>query len=1253
MFKRIKDILITTTIVLAFAVPFFSFAARTDSTWDCPNGANYCKPNVNASGSDILIFGSSKYLNFGSVSGTNGYGFRDNGGTMQFKNSAGSWTDIGTGGGGGSGTVTSIDASGGTTGLTFTGGPVTTAGTLTLSGILTVANGGTGWANIQAGGLLYGNGTGKLATTTQGTAGQVLAWLNGIPTWTATTTFSSPLVYSAGNVNCPTCITSALTSIGPTGQTSTGPAITLASSTTGTDFTITGSGAVMTFNLPSASASNRGLLTSADYTTFTNKLSTAVTSIGPAGQTQTGPAITLATSSTPFNGLTSSTTITATTNTVTFANTLAGILTPGGGGTGWSSLQANTVLLGNGSGSIATTSAGTNGFVLALVGGIPTWTATTTLANISGTLVETKGGTNQTTYTTGDILYASAGNTLSKLGIGTGGFVLGVSGGIPAWVATTTLATITGTLPVSKGGTNSTSYPSNSIIVSDAAGTSLVATSTNPLYIGSIFGTTTATSTLGGGLNTQLLNVSSTTASSTFANGINLTKGCFAYLGTCISGAGGGGVSSVGLALPTGFTVTNSPVTTSGTLTGAFSSSAFGIVKIPSYIVAAAGGDFTTIQAALDACGTSGGGNIYLTDKTYAQGGTGLLFKGSNCNIYGRDATTTITFTGATTLFKTNSAAGLYSNNGIHHVVITADANVSGIAIDMSNMSHATYEDIVLDSIGTAILINDTQNITFYNKVTKISATTVKTFGINASSTNPVNGNLFDDIFIGCNANCIALQMNNANNNQFTGLRSEPSTVTGTVGIKLFDNTLTTNNGVFDNIFQNSYIEANGIGISIANAIGPGGGIQRNQIIGGIVDVNTTDLSLASNAGALNTFIGLDKNFGSPVSSFQGPFAIGSTTPFATLSVNPIAGVASAQFVVGSSTKTNLIVTNSGNIGIGTALPLALTDINVGGGSGQTTGLRLTATGAFAAAEPSVDFFNSSATFSTARLSSIPGSGFANSALLLSVANPAGTLVERARIDTNGFGIGTSTPRYPLQIASSSQPQLALSDASLTSAIWTMRNAGGTLYIGTSSPTTLATSTAGSAISVSSTASTALGVGTTSPWRTLSVTGTVGFDGLTTASGSPGTLCFNNTTKEVVFNSAVTCTVSARRYKKNIEDLNISGLSTLNQFKPSTFYYRDGNTKNFIGFIAEDMADVDNRLAVYNEDGTIQSIDTTGILTVTVKAVQELDQKVNNLQIGKIVRSVEENWQWAAISLLAVVVFRQGRKIKKLEHGQD
>jgi hypothetical protein len=44
--------------------------------------------------------------------------------------------------------VTSVDVSGGTTGLTFTGGPVTTAGVITMAGTLAPASGGTGLAAL-------------------------------------------------------------------------------------------------------------------------------------------------------------------------------------------------------------------------------------------------------------------------------------------------------------------------------------------------------------------------------------------------------------------------------------------------------------------------------------------------------------------------------------------------------------------------------------------------------------------------------------------------------------------------------------------------------------------------------------------------------------------------------------------------------------------------------------------------------------------------------------------------------------------------------------------------------------------------------------------------------------------------------------------------------------------------------------------------------------------------------------------------
>ena len=61
----------------------------------------------------------------------------------------------------GTGTVTSVALSGGTTGLTTSGGPITTTGTITLAGTLAVANGGTGTAtpSIVAGTNVTVSGT--------------------------------------------------------------------------------------------------------------------------------------------------------------------------------------------------------------------------------------------------------------------------------------------------------------------------------------------------------------------------------------------------------------------------------------------------------------------------------------------------------------------------------------------------------------------------------------------------------------------------------------------------------------------------------------------------------------------------------------------------------------------------------------------------------------------------------------------------------------------------------------------------------------------------------------------------------------------------------------------------------------------------------------------------------------------------------------------------------------------------------------
>ena len=77
----------------------------------------------------------------------------------------------------GAGSVTSVDVSGGTTGLTTSGGPITSSGTVTLAGTLAPTNGGTGIITTTAYSVVFSGttATGNFqATAGPGTATHVL-----------------------------------------------------------------------------------------------------------------------------------------------------------------------------------------------------------------------------------------------------------------------------------------------------------------------------------------------------------------------------------------------------------------------------------------------------------------------------------------------------------------------------------------------------------------------------------------------------------------------------------------------------------------------------------------------------------------------------------------------------------------------------------------------------------------------------------------------------------------------------------------------------------------------------------------------------------------------------------------------------------------------------------------------------------------------------------------------------------------------
>ena len=238
-------------------------------------------------------------------------------------------------GGGGSGTVTSVNVSGGTTGLTTSGGPVTTSGTITLAGTLNVANGGTG-ATTAAGAR---TNLSVPSTTGSGASG---TWSIDITGNAATVTNG---VYTTGSYADPTWITS-IAGSKVTGNI-TGQAGSVANAlTAGTGIsysvgtTYDGSAAITINNsAPDQTVSltaGTGISVSGTYPSFTidNTLPDQVVSLTGAGTTSisgTYPNFTI-TSNDQYVGTVTSVSGTGTVNGISLSGTVtsSGSLTLGG-----------------------------------------------------------------------------------------------------------------------------------------------------------------------------------------------------------------------------------------------------------------------------------------------------------------------------------------------------------------------------------------------------------------------------------------------------------------------------------------------------------------------------------------------------------------------------------------------------------------------------------------------------------------------------------------------------------------------------------------------------------------------------------------------------------------------------------------------------------------------------------------------------------------------------------------------------------
>jgi hypothetical protein len=299
-----------------------------------------------------------------------------------------------------SGSVTSVNADGGTTGFSFSGGPITSSGTLSMTGKLAIGSGGTNATTASDARTNLGLAIGTDIPALDGT-GATGTW--NIDVLGSAGTITSTLPVNKGGTGATTA-GGALTNLGaysdtnPAGYTSNTGTVTNVSATGGANISVVTGSTTPVISQNAASSTQNGYMTS----TYAAKLDSMTAGASVSSVSVSGGSTGLTTSGSP---ITASGTI-----------TLDGVLSVANGGTSSTSASSAISFLAG---------ATTNGQYLRGNGTVVQMSAIQAVdlpqialggSAVSGTLQVINGGTGQSNvFSDGDLLIGkSLGSTLAR-----------------------------------------------------------------------------------------------------------------------------------------------------------------------------------------------------------------------------------------------------------------------------------------------------------------------------------------------------------------------------------------------------------------------------------------------------------------------------------------------------------------------------------------------------------------------------------------------------------------------------------------------------------------------------------------------------------------------------------------------------------------------------------------------------------------------------------------------------------------------